>query len=67
LNQLNESNKWDEIGAFLARAISGCSQGTALRPIRARTGPGLREPDRPEEFPIFTDWWLGKPQKDDGN
>ena len=23
------------------------------------------EPDRPEEFPIFTDWWLGKPQKDD--
>ena len=28
-----------------------------------------REPetDRPEEFPIFTDWWLGKPQPDDAN
>jgi glucans biosynthesis protein len=23
------------------------------------------ETDRPEEFPIFTDWWLGKPQPDD--
>ena len=25
------------------------------------------EPDRPEEFPIFTDWWLGKPRKGDNN
>ncbi len=23
------------------------------------------ENGRPEEFPIFTDWWLGKPQPDD--
>ena len=25
------------------------------------------ETDRHEEFPIFTDWWLGKPDKDDHN
>ena len=30
----------------------------AWRWIAAKTG-------RPEEFPIFTDWWLGKPQHDD--
>ena len=23
------------------------------------------EPDRPEEFPLFTDWWLGKPDRQD--
>ncbi|MDW7979734.1 MAG: glucan biosynthesis protein [Verrucomicrobiales bacterium] len=37
-----------------------------------RYGPSARglaldcgEPDRPEEFPIFTDWWLGKPHRED--
>jgi len=25
------------------------------------------ESGRPEEFPIFTDWWLGKPQPDDND
>ncbi len=27
----------------------------------------MRRGDRPEEFPIFTDWWLGKPQPDDND
>ena len=41
-------------------------QGPALRPVGARAGRWIAaETDRPEEFPIFTDWWLGKPQKDD--
>ena len=67
LNQLNESNKWDEIGAFLGasyfRLLSkGQHYGQSARGLALDCG----EPDRPEEFPIFTDWWLGKPQMDDG-
>jgi glucans biosynthesis protein len=67
LNQLNESNKWDEIGAFLgASYFRLLGKGQRYGAIRARTGPGLRGTGPAEEFPIFTDWWLGKPQKDDG-
>ena len=67
LNQLNESNKWDEIGAFLGASYfrllgKGQHYGQSARGLALDCG----EPDRPEEFPIFTDWWLGKPQKDDG-
>ncbi len=66
LNQLNETNKWDEIGAFLGASYfrllgKGQSYGPSARGLALDCG----EPDRPEEFPIFTDWWLGKPQKDD--
>ena len=66
LNQLNDSNKWDEVGAFLGASYfrllgKGQRYGLSARGLALDCG----EPDRPEEFPIFTDWWLGKPQKDD--
>lgn len=62
LNQLNESNKWDEIGSFLGASyfrLLGKNQryGQSARGLAIDSG----ETDRPEEFPIFTDWWLGKP------
>jgi glucans biosynthesis protein len=65
LNQLNDSNKWDEIGAFLGASYfrllgKGQRYGQSARGLALDCG----EPDRPEEFPIFTDWWLGKPQPD---
>jgi len=65
LNQLNESNKWDEIGAFLGASYfrllgKGQRYGLSARGLALDCG----ETDRPEEFPIFTDWWLGKPQPD---
>ncbi len=67
LNQLNESNKWDEVGAFLGASYfrllgKGQRYGQSARGLALDCG----EPDRPEEFPIFTDWWLGKPQPGDG-
>ncbi|MFZ0826105.1 MAG: glucan biosynthesis protein G [Verrucomicrobiia bacterium] len=67
LNQLNDTNKWDEIGAFLGASYyrllgKGQRYGQSARGLALDCG----EPDRPEEFPIFTDWWLGKPQKDEG-
>ena len=66
LCQLNESNKWDELGAFLGASyfrLLGQDQryGSSARGLALNCG----ETDRPEEFPIFTDWWLGKPQPDD--
>ena len=65
LNQLNESNKWDEIGAFLGASYfrllgKGQRYGLSARGLALDCG----ETDRSEEFPIFTDWWLGKPQPD---
>ena len=67
LYPLNESNKWDEIGAFLGASYfrllgKGQRYGQSARGLALDCG----EPDRPEEFPIFTDWWLGRPQKGDG-
>lgn len=66
LNQLNGPGKWDEIGSFLGASyfrLLGKDQryGQSARALAVDCG----EPDRPEEFPIFTDWWLGKPHKDD--
>jgi glucans biosynthesis protein len=68
LNQLNETGKWDEIGAFLGASyfrLLGKDQryGASARGLALDCGGG----DRPEEFPIFTDWWLGKPQPDDND
>lgn len=62
LNQLNESNKWDELGAFQGASYfrllgKGTVYGQSARGLAIDCG----ETDRPEEFPIFTDWWLGKP------
>jgi glucans biosynthesis protein len=66
LYQLNETNQWDELGAFLGASyfrLLGKDQryGQSARGLAVDCG----EMDRPEEFPIFTDWWLGKPQPDD--
>jgi glucans biosynthesis protein len=64
LYPLNESNKWDELGAFLGASYfrvlgKGQSYGQSARGLALDCG----ETDRPEEFPIFTDWWLGKPSQ----
>ncbi|HEY1716676.1 MAG TPA: glucan biosynthesis protein G [Verrucomicrobiae bacterium] len=66
LYPLNKTNQMDELGAFLGASyfrLLGKNQryGLSARGLALNTG----ETDRPEEFPIFTDWWLGKPQKDD--
>ncbi len=63
LYALNQSNKLDELGAFLGASYfrllgKGQRYGASARGLALDCG----EPDRPEEFPIFTDWWLGKPQ-----
>ncbi len=65
LYQLNQTNQWDELGAFLGASyfrLLGKEQryGLSARGLALNTG----ESDRPEEFPIFTDWWLNKPDKD---
>lgn len=66
LNQLNVPGKWDELGSFLGASyfrLLGKDQryGQSARALAVDCG----EPDRTEEFPIFTDWWLGKPHKED--
>ena len=57
-------NRWDELGAFLGASYfrllgKGQRYGLSARGLALDCG----EPDRPEEFPIFTDWWLGKPHR----
>jgi glucans biosynthesis protein len=66
LYPLNKTNQLDELGAFLGASyfrLLGKDQhyGMSARGLALNCG----ESDRPEEFPIFTDWWLGKPHKDD--
>jgi glucans biosynthesis protein len=66
LYQLNQTNQWDELGAFLGASyfrLLGKDQvyGQSARGLAVDCG----ETDRPEEFPIFTDWWLGKPEPGD--
>jgi glucans biosynthesis protein len=62
LGQLNNAQKVDEIGSFLGASYfrllgKGQRYGQSARGLALDSG----ETDRPEEFPIFTDWWLGKP------
>jgi len=66
LGHLNDTNKWDEIGAFLGASYfrvlgKGQRYGQSARGLVLDCGEG----DRPEEFPIFTEWWLGKPEPGD--
>lgn len=66
LYPLNEPKKMDELGAFLGASYfrllgKGQHYGESARGLALDSG----ESDRPEEFPLFTDWWLGKPQADD--
>ncbi|MBC8094430.1 MAG: glucan biosynthesis protein, partial [Akkermansiaceae bacterium] len=64
LNEVNAPGKWDELGSFLGASYfrllgKGQRYGQSARGLAIDCG----EPDRPEEFPIFTDWWLGKPAR----
>ena len=66
LSPLNKPDKWDELGSFMGASyfrLLGKDQyyGQSARGLAVDCG----EPDRPEEFPIFTDWWLGKPSRGD--
>jgi len=66
LYPLNQTNQFDELGAFLGASyfrLLGLGQryGESARGLALDCG----ESGRPEEFPIFTDWWLGKPHDDD--
>jgi glucans biosynthesis protein len=66
LNQLNSEDHWDELGSFLGASYfrllgTGQRYGQSARGLALDCG----ESGRPEEFPIFTDWWLGKPHRDD--
>jgi glucans biosynthesis protein len=66
LYELNKPEQMDELGAFLGASYfrllgKGQRYGQSARGLAIDCG----ETDRPEEFPIFTDWWLGKPHKDD--
>jgi glucans biosynthesis protein len=65
LHPLNNPNTWDELGSFLGASyfrLLGRDQryGSSARGLAINCGG-----NGPEEFPIFTDWWLGKPQPDD--
>jgi glucans biosynthesis protein len=66
LYALNKPGQLDELGAFLGASYfrllgKNLHYGESARGLALNCGEG----DRPEEFPIFTDWWLGKPQKED--
>jgi glucans biosynthesis protein len=66
LYPLNTPDKLDEVGSFLGASYfrllgQGQVYGLSARGLALDCG----EQGRPEEFPIFTDWWLGKPQHDD--
>jgi glucans biosynthesis protein len=62
------AEKWDEMGAFQGASYfrllgEGQVYGMSARGLALDCG----ENGRPEEFPIFTDWWLGKPQPEDND
>jgi glucans biosynthesis protein len=66
LYPLNKPDQLDELGAFIGASYfrllaKDLRYGMSARGLALDCGEG----DRTEEFPIFTDWWLGKPAKDD--
>jgi len=66
LNPLNQPEKFDEIGSFIGASYyrllgRGQRYGASARGLALDCG----ETNRPEEFPIFTDWWVGKPFPED--
>ena len=66
LYPLNRPEQFDELGAFLGASYfrllgKGQHYGQSARGLALDCG----ETDRPEEFPLFTDWWVGKPHKED--
>jgi glucans biosynthesis protein len=66
LSELNATDRWDEVGSFLGASYfrllgKNLRYGGSARGLALDSGEG----DRGEEFPIFTDWWLGKPNPGD--
>jgi glucans biosynthesis protein len=66
LTHLNAPDKLDELGAFQGASYfrllgQGEVYGMSARGLALDCG----EDGRPEEFPIFTDFWLGTPQQND--
>lgn len=66
LYPLNKPEQLDELGAFIGASYfrllaKNLRYGQSARGLALDSGEG----DRPEEFPIFTDWWLGKPTPGD--
>ncbi len=66
LYPLNQPGQLDELGAFLGASYfrllgKNLRYGESARGLALDSGEG----DRGEEFPIFTDWWLGKPGSGD--
>jgi periplasmic glucans biosynthesis protein len=64
LCHLNDTNRFDEFASFLGASYfrllgKGQSYGQSARGLAINSGEG----GVPEEFPIFTDWWIGKPEK----
>jgi periplasmic glucans biosynthesis protein len=64
LYRLNDPNRWDEVASFLGSSYfrmlgQGQRYGSSARGLALNSG----ETDRKEEFPIFTEWWLAKPEK----
>jgi glucans biosynthesis protein len=62
---LNKTNQLDDLAVFQGASYfrllgKGQTYGMSARGLALDCG----ESDRGEEFPIFTDWWLGKPDKD---
>jgi periplasmic glucans biosynthesis protein len=63
---LEGPGKFGEVGTFLGASYfrllgKGQRYGSSARGLALDCG----ETNRPEEFPLFTDWWLGKPQAND--
>ncbi len=61
---MNAPDRWDELGSFLGASYfrllgKGQRYGQSARGLALNSG----ETDVPEEFPLFTDWWLEKPEK----
>jgi glucans biosynthesis protein len=64
LYRLNDGHRWDEVATFLGSSYfrmlgKGQRYGASARGLALNSG----ETDRKEEFPVFTEWWLAKPEK----
>jgi glucans biosynthesis protein len=65
LFQLNAPGEWGEVASFLGASYfrmlgKDLRYGASARGLAIDTG----ETDLKEEFPVFTEWWIAKPEKD---
>jgi glucans biosynthesis protein len=64
LHPMNDGKSWDEVASFLGSSYfrmlgKGLRYGVSARGLALNSG----EADREEEFPMFVEWWLQKPEK----